>query len=205
MDDLLTLAAHENPLSWSPWRKWPLSIIVIMMSATMGYYSGVHAASIQAVAKYYGTSEFASTSAVSFFLLGFALGPLLFAPLSEMLGRNPIIRVTFGLFVISNIGCALAPNIQTLLFFRFLGGILGAPTGTNCSTALWHLLAKSCSHKHCGLAHRHVGTPSAGSSVSLVHRRKFLGLRYRAHLWRSHHPIRVLAMVMSLPMVRIYR
>lgn len=124
------LVGDENPLNWSAMRKWPLSIIVIMMSATMGYYSGVHAASIQAVADFYGCSVLASTSAVSFFLLGFAIGPLFFAPLSEMLGRNPILRVAFGLFVISNIGDALAPNIETLLFFRFLGGLLGAPTGT---------------------------------------------------------------------------
>lgn len=125
----LSLIGHENPLNWSGLRKWPFSIIVIMMSATMGYYSGVHAASIQAVADFYGCSVLASTSAVSFFLLGFAIGPLFFAPLSEMLGRNPILRFAFGLFVISNIGCALAPNIETLLFFRFLGGVLGAPTG----------------------------------------------------------------------------
>ncbi|KAI4695683.1 hypothetical protein J4E81_006011 [Alternaria sp. BMP 2799] len=87
------LVGDENPLNWTALRKWPLSIIVILMSATMGYYSGVHAASIQAVADFYGCSVLASTSAVSFFLLGFAIGPLFFAPLSEMLGRNPILRV----------------------------------------------------------------------------------------------------------------
>ena len=129
MDRDVVLDYNENPLNWSQKKKWPLSIIVIMMSATMGYYSGVHAASIPAVAEYYHSSQLASTSAVSFFLLGFAIGPLLFAPLSEMFGRLPIIRVTLFLFVLSNIGCALAPNIQTLLAFRFLGGLLGAPTG----------------------------------------------------------------------------
>lgn len=129
MDRYVVLDYNENPLNWSQKKKWPLSIIVIMMSATMGYYSGVHAASIPAVAEYYHSSQLASTSALSFFLLGFAIGPLLFAPLSEMFGRLPIIRVTLFLFVLSNIGCALAPNIQTLLAFRFIGGLLGAPTG----------------------------------------------------------------------------
>lgn len=126
----IVLDDTEDPLNWSPKKKWPLSIIVIMMSGTMGYYSGVHAASIPAVADYYHASQLASTSAVSFFLLGFATGPLLFAPLSEMFGRLPIIWVTLFLFVLSNIGCALAPNIQTLLAFRFIGGLLGAPTGS---------------------------------------------------------------------------
>lgn len=130
MDRTIVLDDNENPLNWSSKKKWPLSIIVILMSATMGYYSGVHAGSVPAVADYYQSSELASTSAVSFFLLGFATGPLLFAPLSEMFGRAPIIQVTLFLFVVSNIGCALAPNIQTLLAFRFIGGLLGAPTGS---------------------------------------------------------------------------
>lgn len=128
IDRAIILEHDEIPLNWPEGKKWPLSIIVIMMSGTMGYYSGVHAASIPAIADYYNVSELASTSGVSFFLLGFAIGPLLFAPLSEMWGRNPIIRVTLFLFVVSNIGCALAPNIQTLLAFRFIGGLLGAPT-----------------------------------------------------------------------------
>ena len=125
----VVLEGDQNPLNWSNAKKWPLSIIVIMMSATMGYFSGVHAASIPTIAEYYHSSELASTPAVSWFLLGFAIGPLLSAPLSEMYGRNPVIQVTLVLFVISNIGCALAPNIQTLLAFRFIGGLLGAPTG----------------------------------------------------------------------------
>ena len=129
IDRNIVLEYNEDPLNWSKTRKSTLSIIVIMMSATMGYYSGVHAASIPAVAEYYDCSQLASTSAVSFFLLGFAVGPLLFAPLSEMFGRLPVIRVTLLLFVLSNIACALAPDIQILLAFRFIGGLLGAPTG----------------------------------------------------------------------------
>lgn len=135
-DREIFLPGNEDPLNWPASKKWPLSIIVIMMSGTMGYYSGVHAASIPTIAEYYHTSQLASTSAVSFFLLGFATGPLIFAPLSEMWGRNPIIRVTLLLFVVSNIGCALAPNIETLLAFRFIGGLLGAPTVTNVAGSL---------------------------------------------------------------------
>ena len=122
LDEETSLNCNENPLTWPRAKKWPLSIIVIMTSATMAYYSSAHAASIPAIAEYYHTSQLASTSGVSFFLLGFAIGPLFFAPLSEMLGRNPISRVNLLLFFISNVGGALAPNIETLLAFRLLGG-----------------------------------------------------------------------------------
>ena len=49
----------------------------------------------------------------------------------ERRGRNPIFRITLLLFVLSQIGCALAPNIAAQLIFRFLSGFFGSPTVTN--------------------------------------------------------------------------
>jgi MFS family permease len=123
------LEYDEDPANWPLTKKWPLSIIVIMMSTTLALFSGMHAAAISAIAHYYQCPELTVTAGISVFLLGFASGPLLFAPLSEMLGRIPIFRITLLLFLISNVGCALAPNIGTLLTFRFLGGFFGSPTG----------------------------------------------------------------------------
>lgn len=140
---LIALDQKENPLNWSKAKKWSLSIIVINMSLTMGYFSGGHAVAISTVAEYFHTSMQFSTSGVSFFVLGFAMGPLLFAPLSEMYGRNPIIQVTLLLFLFCNIGCALAPNIALFLTFRGLAGLFGAPTGSHYPCALaWYWLAR---------------------------------------------------------------
>jgi hypothetical protein len=127
--DDVTLDGDENPLNWSKGKKWVSSMIVISMSMTSAFYSGVHASAIDAIAEDYGCSQLASTAGISFFLLGFAAGPLIFAPLSEMFGRNLVIRVSLLIFVITNIGCALAPNIEVLLLFRFLAGFFIAPTG----------------------------------------------------------------------------
>lgn len=125
----LCLSPQEDPLCWRKWKKWLCSSIVISMSLTLAYYSGVYAAAIPYIAAHYNCSRLAAVSGISFFLVGFASGPLLFAPLSEMYGRNVIIRTTLLLFVISNAGCALAPNIESHLVIRFFAGFFGAPTG----------------------------------------------------------------------------
>ena len=55
-------------------------------------------------------------------------------------GRNNIYRITFLLFSLSQIGCALAPNIAAMLIFRFFAGFFGAPTVTNSGgsiTDIW--------------------------------------------------------------------
>ena len=176
LDEAKSLNYNENPLTWPQTKKRSLSIIVIMTSATMVYYSGAHIAFILAIVQYYHNSQLASISGVSFFLLGFVIGSLFFVSLSEMFGRRLIIRVSLLLFIISNVGCALAPNIQTLLAFRLIGGLLGAPTGLRPRVDLRpkffapRMTAKiSSSHEHGGLAERYVAAERAGSPAGAVY------------------------------------
>lgn len=63
---------------------------------------------------------------MSIFVLGYALGPLALAPLSEIQGRLPVYHVSNVLFTYWNIGCALAPNLPLLLVFRLLAGMAGS-------------------------------------------------------------------------------
>lgn len=61
------------------------------------------------------------------FLIGFVLGPLVFAPLSEQYGRRPILISTLCLYIIFTMACALAPNWAAFLIFRFLSGTFASP------------------------------------------------------------------------------
>jgi multidrug resistance protein len=76
--------------------------------------------------------EFNSTSStlasfvVSVYVLGFGVGPLFLAPFSELYGRVPVYHVTNVLFVIFNVACALATDLNMLIGFRFLAGVAGS-------------------------------------------------------------------------------
>ncbi|CAI0653760.1 unnamed protein product, partial [Colletotrichum noveboracense] len=63
---------------------------------------------------------------VSIFVLGYAFGPLVHAPLSEMYGRLIIYHVNSVLFIISNVACALSVNLPMLIIFRFVTGLVGS-------------------------------------------------------------------------------
>ena len=63
---------------------------------------------------------------VSIYLLGYAFGPLVLAPCSELYGRLIIYHICSVLFLILNIACALAINMPMLIIFRFLTGLVGA-------------------------------------------------------------------------------
>lgn len=68
----------------------------------------------------------------SLFLCGYILGPILWAPISEIYGRRPVFIGTMLAFALCEIGDAMGKNIETILIFRFLGGTFAASPLTNC-------------------------------------------------------------------------
>ena len=86
---------------------------------------------VQLVMKEFHTSSTTfATFVVSIFVLGFACGPLLLAPLSELYGRVLIYHITNVLFLAFTILCAVSQNQSMLLAFRFLSGFTGVATIT---------------------------------------------------------------------------
>lgn len=78
-------------------------------------------------------NENIATFVVSVYVLGFAFGPLLAAPLSEIYGRAPVFNIANVLFIIATIITALSQNMPMLIVFRFLMGFAGSTPVTNGS------------------------------------------------------------------------
>jgi len=76
------------------------------------------------------TSTLFATFSVSVFVLGFASGPLLLAPLSEMYGRVIVYNITNVGLLGFTIMCALSKTEAMLLAARFLSGFSGVATIT---------------------------------------------------------------------------
>lgn len=68
---------------------------------------------------------------ISLFVLGFAVGPLLWAPASELYGRQLVFLISYGGFTAFIAGTTGAKNITTLLILRFLAGSFGSSPFTN--------------------------------------------------------------------------
>lgn len=89
----------------------------------------------QVMADFNTDSTILATFVVSVYILGFAFGPLIVAPLSEYSGRVIVYNACNVLFMIFNIASAVAPNIASLVIFRFLCGVAGvAPTTIGSGT-----------------------------------------------------------------------
>lgn len=75
-----------------------------------------------------GTTSAGASLSLSVFMLGFALAPLCYGPLSDRYGRRPLLLVGCAVFVAAGVGCAASGSLPILLFWRFIQGA-GAGAG----------------------------------------------------------------------------
>ncbi|KUJ10716.1 MFS general substrate transporter [Mollisia scopiformis] len=113
----------ENPKNWSKAYKWYCTMVVAITCFVVAFCSSVVTADILGVEKEFHVSEEVGLLTITLFVVGFGVGPMVFAPLSEVLGRRLIYGSTLLLAVIFIIPCAVSKNIGTLLVCRAIDGI----------------------------------------------------------------------------------
>ncbi|KAF9630968.1 Major facilitator superfamily [Lasiodiplodia theobromae] len=86
-------------------------------------------------------SQEIATLGLSLFVLGWAVGPLIWAPMSELYGRQYVYFVTLRVLAFFNAGTAGAQNVETVLVLRFLGGCFGASPFTNAAGVIADMFA----------------------------------------------------------------
>ncbi|KAK0620067.1 major facilitator superfamily domain-containing protein [Immersiella caudata] len=133
----------RNPLNWPAKKKWANVAVISAMSFLAPLVSTMLAPAVQLVMKDFETSSSAfATFCISIFVLGFASGPLLLAPLSELYGRVIVYHITNVLFVCFTILCALSKNESMLLAARFLSGFAGVASMTIGSGTIADMMPK---------------------------------------------------------------
>lgn len=115
----------ENPQNLPKWRKWVITVSMAMMTMWITFASSVFSAATQVTAKEYGVSLEVTTLGTSLVIFGFAVGPLIWAPMSELYGRRLPLFSGFAIFAIFQIPVAVAQNLQTILVSRFMIGFFG--------------------------------------------------------------------------------
>lgn len=121
-----TIDDPENPHNWPAWKRWTFTILFSMMVVCVAFGSSIVTGALGPISEKYNVSTEVAILSCSLMVLGFAVGPLIWSPLSEQIGRQPVYFISFGLYFIFNIPCAVAPNIGTILVCRFLCGVFAA-------------------------------------------------------------------------------
>lgn len=80
----------ENPKNWSKAYKWWCTMVVAITCFVVAFASSVITADIEGVVKEFNVSNEVALVSISVFVVGFGVGPMIFAPLSEIYGRRII-------------------------------------------------------------------------------------------------------------------
>lgn len=80
----------EDPKNWSKAYKWWCTMVVAVTCFVVAFASSVITADIGGMANEFGVSYEAGLVSISVFVVGFGVGPMIFAPLSEVFGRQVI-------------------------------------------------------------------------------------------------------------------
>ncbi|KIW04605.1 uncharacterized protein PV09_04353 [Verruconis gallopava] len=131
--DWYTTDDPENPQNWSLGKKW---IVMLQMAAySMAVYgsSSMYAPAEGGVMQAFHVGPTPAALGLAMYVIGYGVGPLLWAPLSEIpaIGRNWVYAPTYFLFVILSIPTAVVNNYAGLLVLRFLTGFFGSPCLAN--------------------------------------------------------------------------
>ncbi|GJC94653.1 MFS multidrug transporter [Colletotrichum higginsianum] len=128
--DLVTWSGPDdpmNPKNWAKHKKWTATILVSCFTFISPVSSTMLAPALDTLADEFDVkSDIETYLLMSIFLLAYAVGPFVLAPLSEMYGRVVVLQSANMFYLIFNTICGFSTSKEQMLAFRFLSGLGGS-------------------------------------------------------------------------------
>lgn len=105
------------------------ALILGLLSAIGPFAIDMYLPALPAIGQSLGASTSAVQGSLMAFFIALGVGQLIYGPVSDQIGRKPPLYFGLALFAVGSVGCALAPDIHTLVAMRFVQG-LGACAGS---------------------------------------------------------------------------
>ncbi|KAI1206468.1 polyamine transporter 1 [Annulohypoxylon truncatum] len=156
-----------RPVNWPRHKKVATTLLYGLVTMTATWASSSYSAGTAQIAEQFHVGEQVATLGTTLFLLGFGIGPLLWAPLSEVYGRRVAVLTPMFISICFSFGAATAKDFQTLMLMRFWGAIFASAPVTNTGGVLGDLFTPAYRGiAMAGYAMAVVGGPTVGPIVS---------------------------------------
>ncbi|KAI0394009.1 major facilitator superfamily domain-containing protein [Xylariaceae sp. FL0594] len=117
----------KNPKNWKLSVKWRAVFTVSLFTLISPISSSLVAPALGPISEEMGiTQDFEKNLTLSIFILAYAVGPLVWGPLSELYGRVIVLQLVNLIYLFFNLGCGLARTKEQLIAFRFFAGLGGS-------------------------------------------------------------------------------
>lgn len=99
-----------------------IPVLLVAVTSVVFLSTDLYTPSLPHLPAYFGTDAATVQLTMSLNLAAFAFGQLVLGPLSDRVGRRPVFIVALGVFTLTGIASALAPDIESLVVARALMG-----------------------------------------------------------------------------------
>ena len=106
-----------------------LVILIALLSAFVPLSTDLYLPALPGMSAYFGVSADRINLTLTAFFIFYALGTLIWGPLSDHYGRKPILIAGLGLYVIASAGCAFMRSVDGLIVCRIFQAIGGSAAG----------------------------------------------------------------------------
>ena len=132
-----------KPINWPASRKWKNVFVVSSLTLLTPFASSMFAPAVPDVMRdFESTNTLLAAFVVSVYVLGYAFGPLIIAPLSELYGRLWMYHTNTFLFIVFNMACGFATSLEMEIVFRFFAGFAGVAPMTVGSGTIADMFAQ---------------------------------------------------------------
>ncbi|KAI0129777.1 major facilitator superfamily domain-containing protein [Xylariales sp. AK1849] len=120
----------ENPQNWPSSWKLMVTLQICLLNFSVYIPSSIYVPGESSIMNDFDVSEIIATLGLSFYTIGYGLGPMLWSPMSEIptLGRSGIYFWTLLFFVLLQLPTGFAVNMPMFLVFRLITGFVGSPS-----------------------------------------------------------------------------
>jgi len=101
-------------------------ITLVGLVAYAAIATDLYLPAIPAIVSDLGSTESEGQLTLSVFMVGLAIGQLIFGPLSDQFGRLPVVRVGTLLFLVTSVLCALVRQMELMWLARAFQGVAAA-------------------------------------------------------------------------------
>lgn len=109
-----------------PHSSFKIVFILGLLAMLMPLSIDMYLPALPVISAQFGVPAGSAQMTLSTYILGFALGQLLYGPMADSLGRKPVILGGTLVFAAAAVACALAQSIDQLIAMRFLHGLAAA-------------------------------------------------------------------------------
>jgi len=114
-----------NPNASTLWRgpRWTLALLLACLGMLGPFAIDTYLPAFAGIARTYSATPVQLHQTLSAYLFGFAAMNLFHGALADSFGRRPVVLWGLATFTLASVGCALAPTIGWLIFFRAMQGM----------------------------------------------------------------------------------